>query len=285
MAKRGPKTEAGKAIVSLNAVRHGALSRALIIPGIERQEDFDALYHGLVSDLAPEGEFEFNLVELIAVSLWKLRRIQRYEVQSISVGLERVEEDFLHMNPWSPKPHSVDDAEANLRKVQDSLAILRRLRSMPADEPLPQGLATGLVDALADDDDGLLDFSLPGLPRMTERDGFDKWTAGLLRQAAAAIAEQLDTTPDDRIDDVIAHAEDVVEERERDLAEVIAKLDRMRRERLLPDDAKLQNVSRYEAHTSKQFYQAVHELEASKSRRRGESTPLARVQVHGLPGA
>lgn len=284
MAKRGPNTAAGKAVVSLNAVRHGALSRALIIPGVERQEDFDALHQGLIDDFEPQGEFEFNLVELMTTSLWRLRRIGRYEVQTISVGLERVEENFLWDNRYSPKPHSVDEGEANLRKVQDSLALLHRLRSMPSAEPLTASLAVGLVDAFADEDDKLLAVVLPSLPTIDDREAFKKWTAGLVLRTAVSIAEQLETTLDELFDDVIEHAEDIEKQREAELVEVIARLDRMRRERQLPDDAKLQNVSRYEAHVSKQFYQALHELEAAKLRRRGEPTPLSRVQVHGLPG-
>jgi hypothetical protein len=41
---------------------------------------------------------------------------------------------------------------------------------------------------------------------------------------------------------------------------------------------------RFEAHLNRQLMQTLHELEALQSRRRGSPSPLARVDVHGLPG-
>jgi selenocysteine lyase/cysteine desulfurase len=57
-------------------------------------------------------------------------------------------------------------------------------------------------------------------------------------------------------------------------------------ERILPDDETLQKIARYEAHLSRQLYHALHELEnLQKYRTTGEGTPLARVDVQGLPGS
>jgi selenocysteine lyase/cysteine desulfurase len=56
------------------------------------------------------------------------------------------------------------------------------------------------------------------------------------------------------------------------------------RERILPDEKTLEKISRYEAHLSKQLYHALHELEnLQKYRTTGDSTPLARLDVQGLP--
>jgi hypothetical protein len=59
-------------------------------------------------------------------------------------------------------------------------------------------------------------------------------------------------------------------------------LEKMSRERLLPDEKTLEKVSRYEAHLSRQLYKAMHELEALQARRQGGSVPLARLDVDGL---
>jgi hypothetical protein len=61
--------------------------------------------------------------------------------------------------------------------------------------------------------------------------------------------------------------------------EVQAQILKKRRERVLLEQADLQRIIRYEAHLSRQMYQALHELEALQSRRRGAATPLARVDV------
>lgn len=74
----------------------------------------------------------------------------------------------------------------------------------------------------------------------------------------------------------VIRAEAAVERVEQDLA-------RMSRERLLPDEKTLEKVARYEAHLSRLFHKALHELEALQTRRLGGSAPLARLDVDGLP--
>ena len=48
---------------------------------------------------------------------------------------------------------------------------------------------------------------------------------------------------------------------------------------LLPPEHKLVTLMRFEAHLNRQFSAAVHELEARQARRRGEASPLARLDV------
>ena len=50
----------------------------------------------------------------------------------------------------------------------------------------------------------------------------------------------------------------------------------------LPAGNELDKIMRYEAHLSRQLYQAKHELEVLQKQRRGEATPLARLDVHGV---
>jgi selenocysteine lyase/cysteine desulfurase len=62
------------------------------------------------------------------------------------------------------------------------------------------------------------------------------------------------------------------------------EISRKVRERILPDEKTLEKISRYEAHLSRQLYHALHELENLQGHRiRGEGTPLARLDVQGLP--
>jgi len=51
----GPRTEAGKAAPSTNAVKHGLTGRFVILPG--QQEAFDELEAGLRGSLLPSGRF------------------------------------------------------------------------------------------------------------------------------------------------------------------------------------------------------------------------------------
>jgi hypothetical protein len=67
--------------------------------------------------------------------------------------------------------------------------------------------------------------------------------------------------------------------------QVEGEIDVMSRERILPDDKTLEKIARYEAHLSRQLYQALHELEnLQKHRTTGEGGPLTRLDVQGLPG-
>ena len=54
--------------------------------------------------------------------------------------------------------------------------------------------------------------------------------------------------------------------------------------RLLPHPLDIDKVIRYEAHLSRQLYQALHELEAMRAERRGQPTPLLRVDVQHQAG-
>jgi hypothetical protein len=54
--------------------------------------------------------------------------------------------------------------------------------------------------------------------------------------------------------------------------------------RLLPHPLDIDKVIRFEAHLNRQVYQALHQLEAMRAERRGQPTPLLRVDVQHHPG-
>jgi hypothetical protein len=54
--------------------------------------------------------------------------------------------------------------------------------------------------------------------------------------------------------------------------------------RMLPDGDTLQKITRHESHLHRQLIQTLHELEAMQARRKGEQTPLARLDISGPPG-
>jgi hypothetical protein len=88
----GPKTAAGKAIVSQNARTHGLLSRSLIIEG-ESQEEFSELLGLLVEEFQPIGLVEHALVERVGIALWRQRRLVRAESAEVSLNQERFSDD------------------------------------------------------------------------------------------------------------------------------------------------------------------------------------------------
>ena len=74
-AKRstGPRTPAGKAKSSRNALRHGFFSECLLLPEEDPQELGD-LREAFFLDLCPQGPLEELLVETIVAASWRLRR-------------------------------------------------------------------------------------------------------------------------------------------------------------------------------------------------------------------
>ena len=78
----GPRTRAGKAAISQNAVKHGLLARQAVISS-ERREDFDIHRDRIISDMVPESPMESMLSERIVVLSWRLIRIGCIQAQTI----------------------------------------------------------------------------------------------------------------------------------------------------------------------------------------------------------
>jgi hypothetical protein len=135
--------------------------------------------------------------------------------------------------------------------------------------------------------EGLLDeISIPGMPEITQEwVDYDGWTAGKVRAGIEAIASATDEDPEDLLDVATDAARRSIIGKEQAAKQVERDLERMSRERLLPDEKTLEKVARYEAHLSRGLYKAMHELEALHARRTGGIAPLARLDVEGLTGS
>lgn len=90
----GPKTEEGKEVVRWNATRHGIRSPAPVVPGLEKQEDWEEYRDGVLHSLSPEGHLEHVLAERVALVSWRLHRVTRFETESITLYQEQAEEDL-----------------------------------------------------------------------------------------------------------------------------------------------------------------------------------------------
>jgi hypothetical protein len=89
----GPKTVKGKKRVSTNPLRHGLLSRAVVIQngyGKENRADYDRMLEDHIAELKPVGVIEEMLVDRIASNRWREARVKRYETGVIRNQLEQV---------------------------------------------------------------------------------------------------------------------------------------------------------------------------------------------------
>jgi hypothetical protein len=74
----GAVTEAGKAIVSQNATKHGLSGKFKVLP-CESQSDFDELLAGFLRSESPVGEDEIEMVHQMAEAFWLSRRCLRLQ--------------------------------------------------------------------------------------------------------------------------------------------------------------------------------------------------------------
>lgn len=76
----GPVTASGKSVSSKNSLTHGLRAQQIVIEG-EIQEEFDDFRDLLIDHLSPDGPLEMLLVDRIAASSWRLRRMGHIEAQ------------------------------------------------------------------------------------------------------------------------------------------------------------------------------------------------------------
>jgi hypothetical protein len=81
-----------------NALKHGAFSKAEILPWEDRSE-FEELRRSLIADLQPAGPFQEDCVVTIANLLWRKRRVVAKRNFEAAAALERVENRELWENP------------------------------------------------------------------------------------------------------------------------------------------------------------------------------------------
>jgi len=134
--RRGPKTAAGKARVSGNAVAHGLTSIRPILPG-ECSTDWQTHRTNIIDALAPVGALETALAEHVASVLWRLRRVMMYESASIDERqhLEQLSARLL------PHPLDIDKIiryEAHLRRLlYEALHELEAMQDARHGKPTP----------------------------------------------------------------------------------------------------------------------------------------------------
>jgi len=180
---------------------------------------------------------------------------------------------------------------------EGSLRLLGELSGLPAEAPLDGDDVYGALEDFRSElpmaEDESFDFEDRGflaglgLPEAELSAPFDwqGWTAGMVRQALQAMARKFKATPEKVLDQALKGRQEIQSEGKAEVRalqrqvkelreQVKAKQDRLTRERLLADGNTLQKVSRYEAHLSRQLYQALHELQRLQAARAGQPVPL-----------
>jgi vacuolar-type H+-ATPase subunit H len=296
LAKGGPATEEGKEVVKWNATRHGIRSPAPVVPGVEKTEEWEQHRDGILESLSPEGHLELVLAERVALLSWRLHRVTRYETENIALSHEKLEDDLAERRRFGSYlvgPTHPEDVRGALQDALRAQRLIKRFPKLPDDKGLSGPDAASILDLVwgqVDEEVEAEEVQMPEeIPEWASLEEYmaewDGWTVSLVRECISAIAsaakedqEELIETATERARLDIISTKSAAEEVEQDLA-------RMSRERLLPDEKTLEKVARYEAHLSRLFHKALHELEALQVRRAGGAAPLARLDVDGLAGS
>jgi len=274
-----------------NALKHGILAKEVVIDigeGLENQEEFDHMFEALWEYFKPEGPLEEILVERIAVSYWRLRRVLRYEIGEIRSKLDTA--DFDLFCKW------IEDVERNtglgipmqskrtlLRSSFGIQQLLRVLADVRGDVEENGFLSEASVDALIS--------SFP-----TREHGFAHWLYTLSGMAtegpkmAQEEPEQVDDTPPpEKCKEAMLKEIDEQKEWLERLAESATENEGLKLESnaaslALPSREAVDKIVRYEAAIERHFYRALAHLERAQRARKGElvQPPVSiDVQVEG----
>jgi hypothetical protein len=298
----GPKTAAGKTVSRLNAATHGVLSRLQVLPHVEQQRDWEIHREALFADLEPAGYLETSLADRIALYLWRLGRVARYERDVVAIGQESLTEEIAESRrekarvnrlceASSPLPvfgvgddMHPDDVVSRPAQAKKDLALLEGFPKVPDSTALTPGQAMTLIGAIESVDDVDIydeDFPpFPGIPDNVTLEDFDGWTVGIVRGAWKVIATAAEVSLETLYAMAVTRARCELAGAKAERKQVLTQLDRGRRLRLLPGSQDLEKIGRYEGHIERGLYRALHELQRLQAARIGLIAPPLAVDVN-----
>jgi len=80
--------------VRRNPIKHGVLAQTPVIPLIEKEEDWHRLRQGVFDFFELEGPLLESLGDRVAMIIWRLYRVARFETESVRQYLEDVPRDW-----------------------------------------------------------------------------------------------------------------------------------------------------------------------------------------------
>jgi len=138
----GPKTPEGKAAVRMNSLRHGLRARTVVLPG-ENRDEFNRLCDDLEREWQPQSRTAQFYLEQMAVSQWKLTRMEVAEAgifkETLSAKIQLPVLDRL----WQAQcrlERSYARAQRELERLQPYRPIKfhKQKKEEPAVQPAPE---------------------------------------------------------------------------------------------------------------------------------------------------
>lgn len=273
----GPKTARGKANSAQNSLKHGILTAAALIPGIESAENWEKHLEGIFQSIAPVGYLEEMLTRRLAEISWRMSRVVRYEADCAAAAVATAETDLDERAEWgSGKPSDPAEAREEFERASEVREALETLSSAPNKQKINKYIAVAVEWALWSElPEGACPISVPGVPDEDEAfEAFDDWTVGLLRQEIEAYARAAQIAPEALRQKCISSASEQCNEaetKERNLVDRSRrwklKLARETSNRMLLEPAVLSNVSRYESNLQRSFFKTLQEIQRLQQER------------------
>jgi hypothetical protein len=137
----GPKTPEGKAAVRMNSLRHGLRARTVVLPG-ENREEFNQLCDDLEREWTPQSRTAKFYLEQMAVSQWKLTRMEVAEAGIFKEALSAKVQLPLLDRLWQAQcrlERSYARAQRELERLQAYRPRkFQEGRHEPAPQPAPE---------------------------------------------------------------------------------------------------------------------------------------------------
>jgi hypothetical protein len=103
----GPRTDAGKAASSQNALKFGFTAKTVLLPG-EDEAAYRSMCEGMFTSFVPDCTPEKELIQLLCDTQWRLHRCGRIEAAIMSadvIDFKAADITVLHHSQGSPRPH------------------------------------------------------------------------------------------------------------------------------------------------------------------------------------
>jgi hypothetical protein len=268
----GPRTAGGKAVSSMNALKHGIFSREVLVRGLNRKEssrDLAALYQRFWDDWHPVGPTEEMLVDQIVTAHWRLRRALTAESAEIALSV-----DVGHRNrkqPMNPRLQwmlwevngdpvfSMGDSTTGIHVLESHLRDIRQ--AVERDGELTEAAVQEILVNFGGKPNRMTkDLEALRLRLADNPDGLD---AVALRARNLEMALKYVNGELNRLQwrEAVCEKREAVEEECCQAAAV------------LPSMEVLEKIQRYETKLERQMFRAMAQLERLQRMRQGETLP------------
>jgi hypothetical protein len=263
----GPKTPEGRAVSKMNALKHGILSKEVLVRGLNIQEssrELFNLYERFWQDLNPVGPVEEMLVDQIVTAHWRLRRALRAESGEIALSVDEGQWKRNRANPelqvmkWQLSGDTLWGMQDSAMGISILEGWLRELSTRVEQEG--ELTEAAIKSAFGEPTTYSKKFDKLRLRFSQNANGADEATRREenKKEALDFIKHELMTLHWSK---VYHQKREAAEEEARQAAAV------------LPSMEVLEKILRYETKLERQLYRAMSQLERSQRMRQGEAVP------------